>query len=45
MNVNVRDVVEDIRALIRSGASIAPEVLADEGTPLAELVDPGGSAA
>jgi 3-phenylpropionate/trans-cinnamate dioxygenase ferredoxin reductase subunit len=37
MNVNVWDVVDDIKALIRSQARIPAERLADAGTPLAEL--------
>ena len=37
MNVNVWDVVDDIKALIRSQAPIPAERLADTGTPLAEL--------
>jgi 3-phenylpropionate/trans-cinnamate dioxygenase ferredoxin reductase subunit len=37
MNVNVWDVVEDVKALIRSRASVPVDRLADPGTPLAEL--------
>ncbi|MDQ1740308.1 MAG: 3-phenylpropionate/trans-cinnamate dioxygenase ferredoxin reductase component, partial [Pseudonocardiales bacterium] len=37
MNVNIWDVVDDIKALIRSQATIPAERLADTGTPLAEL--------
>jgi 3-phenylpropionate/trans-cinnamate dioxygenase ferredoxin reductase subunit len=37
MNVNVWDVVDDIKGLIRSQAVISAEQLADAGTPLAEL--------
>jgi len=37
MNVNVWDVVDDIKELIRSHASVSAERLADPGTPLAEL--------
>jgi 3-phenylpropionate/trans-cinnamate dioxygenase ferredoxin reductase subunit len=37
MNVNVWDVVDDIKELIRSGASIPADRLADTGTPLAGL--------
>ncbi|HEV2885874.1 MAG TPA: FAD-dependent oxidoreductase [Jatrophihabitans sp.] len=37
MNVNVWDVVEDIKALIRSRANVPADRLADPGTPLAEL--------
>jgi 3-phenylpropionate/trans-cinnamate dioxygenase ferredoxin reductase subunit len=37
MNVNVWDVVEDIQALIRSGATVDPDALADPDVPLADL--------
>ena len=37
MNVNVWDVVDDIKGLIRSRVSVPAERLADAGTPLAEL--------
>jgi 3-phenylpropionate/trans-cinnamate dioxygenase ferredoxin reductase subunit len=37
MNVNVWDVVDDIKHLIRSRATIPADRLADTGTPLAEL--------
>jgi 3-phenylpropionate/trans-cinnamate dioxygenase ferredoxin reductase component len=37
MNVNVWDVVDDIKELIRSGATISTDQLADTGTPLAVL--------
>jgi 3-phenylpropionate/trans-cinnamate dioxygenase ferredoxin reductase subunit len=37
MNVNVWDVVEDVKALIRSRVSVPVERLADPGVPLAEL--------
>jgi 3-phenylpropionate/trans-cinnamate dioxygenase ferredoxin reductase subunit len=37
MNVNVWDVVDDIKALIRSRAHVPADRLADPGTPLAEL--------
>jgi len=37
MNVNVWDVVDDVKALIRSRASVPVDRLADPGTPLAEL--------
>jgi 3-phenylpropionate/trans-cinnamate dioxygenase ferredoxin reductase subunit len=37
MNVNVWDVVDDIKALIRSGAKVSTARLADPGAPLAEL--------
>ncbi|OCB36936.1 pyridine nucleotide-disulfide oxidoreductase [Mycobacterium malmoense] len=38
MNVNVWDVLDDVKALIRSGSSVDPDRLADPETPLAELV-------
>ncbi|WP_040623314.1 NAD(P)/FAD-dependent oxidoreductase [Mycobacterium parascrofulaceum] len=38
MNVNIWDVLDDVKALIRSGASVDPDRLADPETPLAELV-------
>jgi 3-phenylpropionate/trans-cinnamate dioxygenase ferredoxin reductase component len=37
MNVNVWDVVDDVKALITSGAAVAPEQLADPQRPLREL--------
>jgi 3-phenylpropionate/trans-cinnamate dioxygenase ferredoxin reductase subunit len=37
MNVNVWDVTEDIERLVRSGARIAPDRLADPGVPLADV--------
>ena len=37
MNVNVWDVTDDIKALIRSQAGIDADRLADTGTPLSEL--------
>jgi 3-phenylpropionate/trans-cinnamate dioxygenase ferredoxin reductase subunit len=37
MNVNVWDVVDDIKGIIRSRANIPADRLADTGTPLAEL--------
>ncbi|MEB3981370.1 FAD-dependent oxidoreductase [Mycobacterium sp. 663a-19] len=37
MNVNIWDVLDDVKALIRSGASVDPDRLADAGSPLAEL--------
>ncbi|HST46906.1 oxidoreductase C-terminal domain-containing protein, partial [Jatrophihabitans sp.] len=37
MNVNIWDVVDDIKGLIRSQARIPADRLADPGTPLAEL--------
>jgi 3-phenylpropionate/trans-cinnamate dioxygenase ferredoxin reductase component len=37
MNVNVWDVVDDVKALITSGAAVAPEQLADPRHPLSEL--------
>lgn len=36
MNVNVWDVVEDIKVLISSGALVNPEQLADPDIPLGE---------
>lgn len=36
MNVNVWDVVEDIKVLISSGALVNPEQLADPDVPLGE---------
>jgi 3-phenylpropionate/trans-cinnamate dioxygenase ferredoxin reductase subunit len=38
MNVNVRDVVEDLQSLITSGQAVAPGRLEDPDVPLAELV-------
>jgi 3-phenylpropionate/trans-cinnamate dioxygenase ferredoxin reductase subunit len=37
MNVNVWDVIEDIETLIRSGASIDLDALADSNVPLSDL--------
>jgi 3-phenylpropionate/trans-cinnamate dioxygenase ferredoxin reductase subunit len=37
MNVNVWDVTEDIEQLVRSGARVDPDRLADPAVPLAEL--------
>jgi hypothetical protein len=37
INVNVWDVNEDIQALIRSGASVDDDALADPGVPLGGL--------
>ena len=37
MNVNVWDVVDDIRGLIESGAQLDPQQLADPDVPLGEL--------
>lgn len=37
MNVNVWDVVEDIQNLIRSGATVDPDALADPDVPLTDL--------
>lgn len=42
MNVNVWDVVDDIRQLVRSGAIVDPARLADPDVPLAELTRPVG---
>jgi 3-phenylpropionate/trans-cinnamate dioxygenase ferredoxin reductase component len=38
MNVNVWDVVDDVKNLIRSKAVIDPVALADPDVPLADLV-------
>ncbi|ORB72684.1 NAD(P)/FAD-dependent oxidoreductase [Mycobacterium scrofulaceum] len=38
MNVNIWDVLDDVKALIRSRTSVDPDRLADPETPLAELV-------
>lgn len=38
MNVNIWDVLEDVKALIRSGISVDPGKLADPERPLAELL-------
>ena len=38
MNCNIWDVTDDLQALIRSGATPAPEQLADPDVPLADLV-------
>ena len=40
MNVNVWDVVDDLQELIRSGAHVDPERLADVDVPLAEHAVP-----
>ena len=40
MNVNVWDVVDDVQALIRSGAHVDPGRLADPDVPLAEHAAP-----
>lgn len=42
MNVNIWDVLDDVKALIRSGTSVDPDRLADPETPLAELDSMGG---
>lgn len=42
MNVNVWDVTDDIKALIRSQAGIDADRLADTGTPLSELAPAAG---
>jgi 3-phenylpropionate/trans-cinnamate dioxygenase ferredoxin reductase subunit len=42
MNVNVWDVVDDLKRLIRSGESIPAGRLADTGTPLAEVAGVSG---
>jgi 3-phenylpropionate/trans-cinnamate dioxygenase ferredoxin reductase subunit len=38
MNVNVWDVVESVKTLIRSGHPVAADALADPGTALDDLV-------
>jgi 3-phenylpropionate/trans-cinnamate dioxygenase ferredoxin reductase subunit len=38
MNVNIWDVLEDVKALIRSKVSVDPDRLADPGSPLADLL-------
>ncbi|OMC56203.1 pyridine nucleotide-disulfide oxidoreductase [Mycobacterium sp. IS-836] len=38
MNVNIWDVLDDVKALIRSGTSVDPGALADPQSPLADLV-------
>jgi 3-phenylpropionate/trans-cinnamate dioxygenase ferredoxin reductase subunit len=38
MNVNVWDVLDDVKRLIRSKSSVAPDRLADQQVPLGELV-------
>lgn len=38
MNVNIWDVLEDVKALIRSQVSVDPDRLADPGSPLADLL-------
>ena len=43
MNANIWDQGDDIKALIRSGASVDPDRLADPSVPLADLL-PGSSA-
>jgi 3-phenylpropionate/trans-cinnamate dioxygenase ferredoxin reductase component len=42
MNVNVWDVVDDLQALIRSGAQVDPARLADPDVPLADSAAPVG---
>ena len=37
MNVNVWDVIDDVKALIASGAVVDPDRLADPSVPLADL--------
>jgi 3-phenylpropionate/trans-cinnamate dioxygenase ferredoxin reductase subunit len=37
MNVNVWDVIDAIKALIRSGRPVDPGALADPGTPLDQI--------
>ena len=38
MNVNVWDVLDDVKALIKSGTSVDPDGLADPQSPLGDLV-------
>jgi len=38
MNVNIWDVLDDVKALIRSGTPVDPDELADPKAPLAQLV-------
>jgi 3-phenylpropionate/trans-cinnamate dioxygenase ferredoxin reductase subunit len=38
MNANIWDTGDDIKALIRSGASVDPDRLADPSVPLADLL-------
>jgi len=38
MNVNVWDVVDDVKALIRSRTVVDAQALADPTTPLADLI-------
>ncbi|MFF0414873.1 oxidoreductase C-terminal domain-containing protein [Kitasatospora sp. NPDC004745] len=37
MNVNVWDVTDPVRELVRSGRTVDPKALADPGAPLGEL--------
>ena len=39
MNVNTWDVTDPIKALVRGGASVDPQALADPGIPLEDLVE------
>lgn len=41
MNVNVRDVVEDLKTLVRAPGPVEPARLADTDTPLDALVPSG----
>jgi 3-phenylpropionate/trans-cinnamate dioxygenase ferredoxin reductase subunit len=43
MHVNVWDTIDDVKALIRSGAAVDRDALADPGTPLADLAGGTGS--
>lgn len=38
MNVNIWDVLDDVKALIRSKAAVDPDKLADPQSPLGELL-------
>jgi 3-phenylpropionate/trans-cinnamate dioxygenase ferredoxin reductase subunit len=38
MNVNIWDVTDSVKALIRSGQQVSPEALADPGTALGDLI-------
>jgi 3-phenylpropionate/trans-cinnamate dioxygenase ferredoxin reductase subunit len=38
MNVNIWDVLDDVKALIRSKSAVDPDKLADPQSPLADLL-------
>ncbi len=38
MNVNIWDVLDDVKALIRSTSAVDPDTLADPRSPLADLL-------